>query len=125
MRDVTDTLVRTLGFSAAAIVVLGTGVWLTRLGWPYDAAILNIHKLVALAVVVVLGILVYRAACAAPLAPGDWAMVVSAGLLCVISFASGGVASAMESTPGWVLWVHRISSWVAAGTVAMCLVKVV
>jgi hypothetical protein len=119
-----DTMVRTLGFSVGAIGVLGTGVSLTRSGWPYGPVMLNVHKLVALTAVVVLGVLVYRVTRVAPLSAADWAVVVSAGLLCLAGFASGGAVTAMESAPTWVLWVHRVGTWFAIGAVAMCLVTV-
>jgi len=122
---VPDTLVRTIGFSSAAIVVIGTGVWLTRSGWPFGTVLLNTHKLIALAAVIFLGVLVYRAANVAPLSATDWAVVVAAGLLCAASFASGGVVSAIQSAPAWVSWVHRIGTWFAVGAVGLCLVRVI
>ena len=120
-----DTLVRTTGFAGAAVVVLATGVWLTRSGWPFGAALLNVHKLIALVAIVILGVLVYHTARVAPLSTTDWAIVISAGALCVASFATGVVVSAMESAPTWVLWLHRVGTWFAVGAAALCLVRVV
>lgn len=121
---VSDSLVRSLGFALAAVIVLGTGVWLTRSGWPFGAALVAVHKLVALLATVVLGILVYRATRTAPLTGADLAFVISAGVLIVVSFASGGVASASSNAPVWVLWVHRLATWVATGAAAACLIRV-
>ena len=120
-----DMMMPTVGFVGAAIVVLGTGVWLTCSGRPFNTVLLAVHKLVALAVVAILGVLAYRAADAALLSTADWILVISAGLLCLASFASGGVVSATEAAPAWVLWVHRIGTWFAAGAVGLCLVRLV
>lgn len=109
---------RTIGLLVAAAIVMGSGIWLTRSGKPYGAALLNIHKLIDLAAVVVVGVVVYQANRAAPLAGLEWAAVGAAALLVIATFASGGVISGMESPPASVLWLHRVGSWVAAALVA-------
>jgi hypothetical protein len=109
---------RVVLLALAGVVVLATGVVLTRAERPYGAALLNVHKLVDLAAVVAIGVAIYQANRAAPFSAGAWAVVIAAAVLVVATFASGGVISAMDAPPAGVLWLHRIGSWVAAALVA-------
>jgi hypothetical protein len=110
--------IRTIGLVVAAVIVIGSGVWLTRSGRPYGSLLLNAHKLVDLAAVIVIGIAVYPANRAAPLSAMEWIVIGAAALLVVVAFASGGVISGMQSPPTAVLWLHRVGSWVAAALAA-------
>jgi hypothetical protein len=109
---------RAIGLVVAAVIVLASGIWLTRSGRPYGGLLLNVHKLVDLAAVVVIGIAVYQANRVAPLSPAEWLVIVGAALFVVASFASGGVISGVQSPPVAVLWLHRVGSWVAAALAA-------
>lgn len=113
-----DVLLRTVGLSAAAGVVIVTGVVLTRLGWPFGVVLLTVHKLVALVAVVFVGYLAFGAARSGSLASGDWAILVVSLALCVAMFATGGVVSAIRDAPSWVVWTHRVGSWLAVVAVA-------
>lgn len=108
-----NALVQSVGFLAGAVVVLASGVWLTRAGWPFGTGLLTVHKLVALAAAVALGVLVYRSSRSGGFEALDWAIVIAAGVLTIASFASGGVVSAVESPPSWALWTHRLVTWIA------------
>jgi hypothetical protein len=105
--------VRGAALAFAAVVVLATGVWLTRVGKPYGAALLNVHKLVDLAAVIVIGIAVYQANSAEPFLAAEWLVVGASAAVLVAAFASGGVISSMQEPPVAVIWVHRIGSFAA------------
>ena len=105
---------RTIGLLIAGGIVLASGIWLTRSGRPYGVALLNVHKLVDLVAVVVIGVAVYQANRAAPLSPADWAVTGAAGLVVIATFATGGVASGMQAPPTWAVTAHRVASWGAA-----------
>ena len=82
---------RTLLLIGAAVIVVATGLWLTRSGRPYSGALLNIHKLVALAAVVTIGVLAYRAHASSALGALELAVLGLTALLVIACFASGGV----------------------------------
>lgn len=115
---------RILGLIGAVVIVVITGLWLTRSGRPYSSALLNIHKLVALAAVIAIGVLAYRANAASALQVLELAVLGLAALLVIASFASGGVVSTMKAPPAWVSWVHRIAPYltVVAAAAAMYIV---
>jgi hypothetical protein len=102
------------GLVLAAVVVFGSGFVLARAGPPYGTLLFNVHKLVALAAVVVIGLMVRRANQAGALAPWQWASVWAAGLAVLATIAAGGAVSASERTPSWVRGFHRYTSWLAA-----------
>jgi hypothetical protein len=103
----------------AAVIVAVTGVALTLLGRPFGVALQTVHKLVALAGVVYLGVVVYEASRAAPLPTPAVAAVVVAAVLALASFASGGVVSGLGSAPEWVVTAHRLATWVMLGVAAV------
>lgn len=104
------TQLRVIGFLVAAVVIFGSGVSLTRAGRPYGVALQTVHKLVALAAVVVVGVMAYQASRAGALSTLESTVVRLAGLFAVATFASGGVVSASETAPVWVLWLHRVDT---------------
>jgi len=106
-----DILVKAVGLSTAAGVVVVSGVLLTRRGWPFGVALLTAHKLIALAAVVFIGYLAFGATRSGLLASGDRVILAASLALCVAMFATGGVVSAMQDAPAWVVWTHRAGSW--------------
>lgn len=116
-----DAAFRTVGLSAAAIIILATGILLARSGYPFNALLLGVHKLVSLAALLVIGLAVYRSA---PVSGTDLLLVGVAVFLCITAFASGGVISAFESVPVWVVWSHRVGAWITGLTAALLILKV-
>ena len=104
---------------AAALMVGVTGIWLTLAGRPYGVALQTVHKLVALAGAILFGMLVYRRAQLDPLGPRALGLLVVSALLAIAGFASGGVVSAMSDAPVWVLWLHRVGSWLSLASAAV------
>ena len=102
------------------LLTLAFGVWLSRSGKPYNGALFNIHKLIALATVVVaviqlIGVLKASASPALVIV-----LLVLAGLSVIALFASGALMSAGKLDYAIMLAVHRIAPLVLA--VAMALV---
>lgn len=104
---------RAVGVALAAVVV-GSGVWLTRTGRPYEAGALAVHKLAALAAVAAAGISVYRDHQSSSISAPAWAAIGAGAPLVVASFVTGGVMAVREAVPAWFAWLHRSASWLAA-----------
>ena len=103
----------TIGLLVAAGVVFASGFLLHRSGSPYSSALLNLHKLVDLAAVVVIAVRLYRANSETPLSVSVWAVIGVTGALIVALFATGAIASASKSPARWVLQVHQLAPWLA------------
>jgi len=67
----------------------GFGVWLSLSGKPYNAILFNIHKLAALATVVVLVIQLYRLLKGTPTQLPPIILVIVVGLCGLVFFFSG------------------------------------
>lgn len=107
----------TLVFFAA--VVFLTGYWLHRSGSPYGTAALTMHKLLALAAIGLAGTIVFTAYKGFGMQGNDlflWACTI---ILLLIVIATGGMISAMESIPNWLIYVHRLLPYLATSVAAI------
>ncbi|MFH1851669.1 MAG: hypothetical protein ABIA75_04925 [Candidatus Neomarinimicrobiota bacterium] len=103
----------------AAAVVFISGYWLQRTGKPYGTALLTVHKLVALAAVIAIGLLVQAAGRITALSALETITVVSAAILVIAMFVSGGFIGALATAPAWVLWLHKLLPYFTAALVAV------
>jgi hypothetical protein len=91
------------------ILTLASGIWLSSSGKPWSQALFTIHKLIALAAVIVIGVQLYRIlrnAEAPALAVGA---IVAAGMCFLSLFATGALMSAGKLSQGVMLTIHRIA----------------
>jgi hypothetical protein len=91
------------------VLTLVFGVWLSQSGKPYNSLLFNIHKLVALGTVIVVGVQLSRMLKNTdPLALIIALLVVAA--LCVVAlFASGALMSMGKLDYTLTLTIHRIA----------------
>lgn len=84
------------------------GFWLSRLGKPYNGALFNVHKLLALGAVVVAGIRVFGMLKSIEVQIITILLVILA-VVCVIAlFASGAMMSMEKLDYGVMRSIHRI-----------------
>lgn len=96
------------------LLTLVFGFWLSHVGKPYNGLLFNLHKLIALACVVFLGIQFSKT-----LHAPDWQLVVllATMALCAIAlFASGALMSAGKLDYALMLTIHRV----APGVLVLC-----
>ena len=106
------------GLAAAALVVVASGVMMTRSGPPYSPLVLNVHKLVDLAALVAIGVLVARDAGVAPLSRVAVVAIGVVAALQLVTLVTGGLTSALASQPRSLTWAHRLVSWLALAVTA-------
>ncbi len=99
------------------ILTLAFGFFLTRLGRPYHGLLFNVHKLAALAAVVVTVIQLVRVFRGVDLAALPIVLLVAAALSSVALFGSGALMSAGTLDYGLLRTVHRVA--LAALVIAM------
>ncbi len=103
-----ETLTKFITPGIIFLVTLASGFWLSSLGKPYNGIIFNLHKLVALAVVIVTAIQVTKTL---KLAADPQALVVIllvlAGACIVALFATGALLSLGKLEYGLMLFIHR------------------
>jgi hypothetical protein len=98
-----------LASGLAFVLTLASGVWLSRSGKPLKTGIFNVHKLIALAAVVLAAMQMYnrlKNTAAQPLLIA----LLFLGSLCVVALFLTGAFMSMDK-PGYarLLLVHRVS----------------
>lgn len=93
------------------LLTLGTGVWLSHLPKPMNVALFTVHKLAALAAVILTGVAAYQAQKALGIAAGiKIAAAVGMAVVVIAAFVSGALLSRGEPVHGVVLMTHKIAS---------------
>jgi hypothetical protein len=104
MNTVTTKLI---GVAALFLLIFIFGFWLSRSGKPYSPALFNIHKLLSLGALVLIGVLAYRSHQQAAL---NGAQVTALALMLVcflVSMITGGLLN-LERTQTALKWVHHV-----------------
>jgi len=95
------------------VLTLASGLWLSRAGKPLNPLIFNVHKLIALAAVVITAIQAFNALRGAPDQAILIALLALAGLSVVALFATGALMSMNKPAYGVLLTIHNIAPFVA------------
>ena len=99
-------------FLVSGLILLLTiifGFWLSKLGKPYNGALFNVHKLLALGAVVAAGIQVARMLRSVDMQTLVVILWMVAGLSVVALFASGALMSMNKLDYNTMRTIHRIS----------------
>ena len=89
------------------LITVGFGFWLRGKGRPYNTALFNIHKLIALAGFVLVVLRLRSGFLAGGLSGWMAVVLVGAGLSALMLFATGAVMSIRKEEPGIALFFHR------------------
>lgn len=85
------------------------GLWLSRKGKPYNGALFNVHKLLALAAVIVTGIQIYNFFTAPSVQTWVYFLLALSGLGIVALFVTGALMSAGKSDYVLMRNSHRVA----------------
>jgi hypothetical protein len=100
---------RWVGAGALFLVILLSGYGLTRSGKPYSTIVFNVHKLIAVATVVVLGITVYRMNRAGTLTAAGLVSAIVSGIFFLGTMVTGGALSVEAATQATMsAFVHKL-----------------
>ena len=93
------------------------GIWLGIAGKPYNNGIFTIHKVLALAFVVLTIIKLIPYLNETSLSGLLLLLIILAGLSIIGLFASGAAMSIMEGSTTVLIWLHRILPFVVLGSI--------
>ncbi len=91
-----------------SLCTLLSGIWLSNSGKPLNVVIFNIHKLIALATVIILAVTVYQSRADIGMRALVWGAVVVTGLLFLSLFITGALLSIIQPTNRVILTIHNI-----------------
>jgi uncharacterized membrane protein YhiD involved in acid resistance len=103
-----DTTPRAAVAGLSLLLVLLTGIWLSRRGRPLNVGISTLHKLVGLAAGVLLVVTIYQRNRVVPLDAAEWIAIVVTGLCFLGTVVSGALLTSDEPMPVAVLRVHQV-----------------
>jgi len=110
-------------FVIAGVLFLFTlisGVWLSHSGKPLNMAIVTVHKLIALATVIVISVNIYHLYRALEFRTFIELVVIAVtGLLIIALFISGAFLSLGKSLPEAILRVHQVVPLLTLASSAM------
>jgi len=110
-------------FVIAGVLFLFTlisGVWLSQSGKPLNMAIVTVHKLIALATVIVISVNIYHLYRALEFQTFIELVVIAVtGLLIIALFISGAFLSLGKSLPEAILRVHQVVPLLTLASSAM------
>ena len=89
------------------LLTLASGVWLTQTGKPLNTAIFTLHKLIALAAVVLTGIQMVGMLKNTDVPALPIALIILTGLCVLALFATGALMSTGKPTHILLLTLHR------------------
>jgi ABC-type cobalamin transport system permease subunit len=92
------------------VITVGFGLWVSRIGRPYNVALFNIHKLVALGAVVLAGVRIIKMD---PFVEFSQMVIIliSVAVVGVVSmFAAGALMSIKEEESRLALAIHQAAS---------------
>jgi hypothetical protein len=116
-----STTLRVTAIGVGFLFTFVFGYWVSNLGKPYNGILFNIHKLIALAVVVLFFINLFRMNRVAKLGPTGTIGGVVTGLFFVALFATGALLSIDKPMPTIVLRLHEVAPYLSVLSTAVTL----
>ena len=118
-----DTITtRLIAAGVLFVFTLLSGLWLSHLGKPYNSGIFGIHKLIAVAMVIIIGMSVYNLYKGLDLqAFINLILIVTTGLIFLALIVTGVLLSLNIPLGGVVLKIHQIAPLLALASSAITL----
>ncbi|MBN1117341.1 MAG: hypothetical protein JXA77_09070 [Bacteroidales bacterium] len=104
------------------ILILLSGIWLSRTGKPYNSGIFTIHKLFVLGTLIFLGITLFKGFQFSEASSLLKLCLVLSCFLLITVFVTGAVISIVEEPFLPVLWTHRVVPYISLIILSVTLV---
>lgn len=112
---------RIVGAGLFCLFIFLSGFWLTRSGKPYNGALFNVHKLLALAAVVLFVVTLFRVNGVDALGAGEWIAGAVTVLFFIGLFVTGALVSIDKVMPAIVRRLHHVIPYLAVLSTAVTL----
>ena len=114
---------KVVSIGAGFLVIILSGYWLGRSGKPYSTIVFTVHKLIALAAIVLLGITVHRINQAGALSVVEVLAAIVTGLFFLGTMGTGGALSipSDKAMPAIVHKLHQVTPYLTVLSTAVTL----
>ena len=103
------------------LIVVGFGIWVSKIGKPYNGWLFNIHKLIALGSAILAGFRIYNLDPLSTFPIPAPMLFTLAGVGVVALFATGVIMSIQAQVKKSPQLVHQISAVMIAGSMVLAL----
>jgi hypothetical protein len=103
------------------LLIILSGLWLSRSGKPYLVIVFTFHKLITLGTIVYLAVTLYRAHQSTPLQGGQVAAIALIAACFLAMLATGGLLSVDKALPTIVHRLHQVLPFLTAASVGITL----
>ena len=86
------------------------GIWLSKLGKPYNVVVFTFHKIIGAAAIIFTAITVYNLQKFLALSPTELIIIIAAVVLLITTLVSGALLSIEKISINFMLPLHKISS---------------
>ncbi len=104
------------------VLTIAAGFWISKLGKPYQTGIFTLHKLLALAAVVLATLAISGSLKTAPVQNLVIILLVLTGLSVVALFTTGALMSIQKTVSHAWLIIHQIAPFILAGSTGAAIV---
>jgi len=114
---------KVVSMGAGFLFIILSGYWLSRSGKPYSTIVFTVHKLVALAAIVLLGVTIYRINQAGALSAVEVLAAIVTGLFFLGTMGTGGALSipSDKAMPAIVHKLHQVTPYLTVLSTAVTL----
>ena len=114
---------KVVSIGAGFLVIILSGYWLSRSGKPYSTIVFTVHKLVALAAIVLLGVTVHRINQVGALSAVEVLAAIVTGLFFLGTMGTGGALSipSDKAIPAIVHKLHQVTPYLTVLSTAVTL----
>jgi len=95
------------------ILIIISGIWMARIGKPYNPVAFNLHKFIALGFIVYTIVISKNLIKSVEMSPTCWALLILAGFFVLLILVSGGIISSKEAVMQPLVLMHKLSSGLA------------
>ena len=104
------------------VLTIAAGFWVSKTGKPYNTGIFTLHKLLALAVVVLTTISINSFLKTTTSTSLITILIILAGLSVIALFATGALMNIQKTVVSAWLLIHRIAPFVLAGSTVSAII---
>lgn len=102
--------IKLTGLGLLFLLIIISGIWLTKTGRPYQNIVFNVHKLISLLTVVLGAIMVYNLQKGLEISGLATSLMILAGIMFIILTITGGLLNLDKPFYDTLRIVHRILS---------------
>jgi hypothetical protein len=121
-----SALQKAFGIGLLYLLTIGTGIWLSNSGRPLNTLFISVHKLIALATVVLTSMLFWRLFRQVQTSVLLTALMIASAVLVIALFTTGALLSTGKPVKSLLLTIHQLAPvllGLSIGAIAYRLIK--